>query len=77
MALAALVSIRLNAIAESEGWRTAGLHDGTRALWLLIATAMISVAVSFYDPGWSMLAYLPNFVRPLIARAKPPAKLSS
>jgi uncharacterized membrane protein len=70
MALAALVSIRLNTIAENEGWRTAGLQDGTRALWLLIATAMISVAISFYDPGWAMLAYLLNFVRPLIVRRR-------
>jgi uncharacterized membrane protein len=68
MALAALVSIRLNSIAEREGWRTVGLHDGTRALWLLIATAIISVAISFYDPSWAMLAYLLNFVRPLVAR---------
>jgi hypothetical protein len=64
------VSIRLNTIAENEGWRTAGLQDGTRALWLLIATAMISVAISFYDPGWAMLAYLLNFVRPLIVRRR-------
>lgn len=68
MALAALVSIRLNRIAEREGWRTVGLHDGTRALWLLIASAALSVAISFFDPGWSMLAYLLNFVRPLLTR---------
>jgi uncharacterized membrane protein len=68
MALGALVSIRLNLIAKREGWRTQGLDDGTRALWLLIASAALSVAISFYDPGWSMLAYLLNFVRPLIAR---------
>lgn len=68
MALAALVAIRLNAIAEREGWRTAGLHEGTRALWLLFASALVSVAVSFYSPGYAMLAYLLNFVRPLITR---------
>jgi uncharacterized membrane protein len=65
MAFAALVSIRLNAIADHEGWHTEGLREGTRSLWLLVASAALSVAISFYDPGWSMLAYLLNFVRPL------------
>ena len=68
MALAALVSIRLNMIADHEGWHTEGLHEGTRALWLLIASARVSVAISFFDPGWAMLAYLLNFVRPLVTR---------
>jgi uncharacterized membrane protein len=68
MALSALVSIRLNMIAERDGWNTKGLDDGTRALWLLIASALLSVAISIYDPGWSMLAYLLNFVNPLISR---------
>jgi uncharacterized membrane protein len=66
MALAALVSIRLNTIADHEGWHTEGLREGTRSLWLLIASAALSVALSFYDPGWAMLAYLLNFVRPLV-----------
>jgi uncharacterized membrane protein len=66
MALAALVAIRLNMIAEREGWRTVGLHDGTRALWLLIASAILSVAISFYDPSWAMVAYLLNLMQPLI-----------
>ena len=55
-------------IAERDGWNTKGLDDGTRALWLLIASALLSVAISIYDPGWSMLAYLLNFVNPLISR---------
>lgn len=66
MALAALISIRLNMIAEREGWRTDGLREGIRALWLLFGSALLSVAVSFYDPRWAMLAYLLNFVRPLL-----------
>jgi uncharacterized membrane protein len=66
MALAALVSIRLNAIADHEGWHTEGLREGTRSLWLLIASALLSVVISLYDPGWAMLAYLLNFVRPLV-----------
>jgi uncharacterized membrane protein len=74
MALAALVSIRLNMIADHEGWRTDGLHDGTRALWLLIASAILSVAISFFAPGYAMLAYLLNFVRPLISAAGSHAK---
>jgi uncharacterized membrane protein len=65
MILAAMVSIRLNMIADHEGWRTDGLHEGTRALWLLIASAILSVAISFFAPGHAMLAYLLNFVRPL------------
>ena len=68
MAFGALVSLRLNMIAERDGWNTRGLDDGTRALWLLIASAVLSVAISFYDPGWSMLAYLLNFINPLISR---------
>ena len=68
MALGALVSIRLNLIAKHEGWRTEGLDEGTRALWLLIASAALSVAISFYDPRQAMLAYLINFVRPLLSR---------
>ena len=39
MALGALVSIRLNLIAKREGWHTEGLDEGTRALWLLVASA--------------------------------------
>lgn len=65
MAFAAIVSIRLNTIADHEGWHTEGLHEGTRSLWLLVASAALSVIISFYDPGWAMLAYLLNFVRPL------------
>jgi len=26
----------------------------------------VSVIISFFDPGWAMLAYLLNFIRPLI-----------
>lgn len=70
MAAGALVSIRLNGIAKHNGWRTEGLEEGTRALWLLIASAALSVAISFYNPGWSMLAYLLNFVRPLLPRTR-------
>lgn len=65
MAFAALVSIRLNSIADHEGWHTEGLREGTRSLWLLVASAALSLAISFYEPRWSMLAYLLNFVRPL------------
>jgi uncharacterized membrane protein len=65
MAFAAMVSIRLNTIADHQGWHTEGLREGTRSLWLLVASAVLSVIISFFDPGWSMLAYLLNFVRPL------------
>ncbi|HWV51441.1 TMEM175 family protein [Pseudorhodoplanes sp.] len=68
MALAALVSIRLNMIADREGWHTDGLREGTWALWLLIASALISVAISFFAPTWAMLAYLLNFMRPVLHR---------
>ncbi len=70
MAGAALISIRLNLIAKQEGWHTEGLEEGTRALWLLIASALLSVAISFLSPSWSMLAYLINFVRPLLLRGR-------
>ncbi len=68
MAGAALISIRLNLIAKREGWHTEGLEEGTRALWLLIASAALSVAISLVTPQWSMLAYLVNFVRPFLPR---------
>jgi hypothetical protein len=68
MALAALIAIRLNMIAAREGWHTDGLRAGTQSLWLLFASALLSVAISFYDPGWAMLAYLLNFAGPLVYR---------
>ncbi len=74
MALAALVAIRLNTIADREGWHTEGLHEGTRSLWLLIASVLLSIAISFYDPGYAMLAYLLNFVRPLVTGRGPHRK---
>jgi uncharacterized membrane protein len=70
MALIALVSLRLDGIAERDGWNAEGEDDGTGALWLLIASALLSVAISFYDPGWSMLAYLLNFLSPLVTRKR-------
>lgn len=70
MAFAALVAIRLNAIAGREGWPTPGLQDGTRALWLLVASALLSVAISFHDPGLALLAYLLNFARPLMPQRR-------
>jgi uncharacterized membrane protein len=66
MGIAALVSIRLNMIAERAGWYTEGLHQGTLTLWLLFGTAVLSVLISFVDPTWAMLAYVLNFAGPFL-----------
>ena len=68
LGLAALVAIRLNAIADRENWYTEGLHQGTASLWLLLASAVLSVIISLFDPSWAMLAYLLNFASPLLFR---------
>jgi len=68
MGISALVAIRLNAIAGREGWHTDDLREGTWSLWLLVLSAALSVAISFYDPGLAMLAYLLNFAAPFLGR---------
>ena len=35
---------------------------------LLVASAIVSVIVSFFDAGWGMLAYLLNMAAPLVKR---------
>jgi len=65
--LAALVAIRLTYLAEGES----GRHDpdnGRPELGLLVASAIVSVVVSFFDAGWAMLAYLLNVAAPVVHR---------
>jgi uncharacterized membrane protein len=65
--LAALVAIRLTYLAEDEsGRRDPG--NGRLELGLLVASAIVSVIVSFFDAGWAMLAYFLNFAAPVVHR---------
>ena len=48
--------------AAESGWT----QEAVRLHYLSVPpSAALSVAISFYEPRWSMLAYLLNFVRPL------------
>lgn len=70
MIAGALVALRLIQIAAHDSGRKVMAEDGSATLWLLIASAALSVAISFYDPGWALLAYLLNLGRPLMPRHK-------
>lgn len=70
MIAGALVALRLVQIAAHDAGRKVVPEDGSATLWLLIASALLSVAISFYDPGWALLAYLLNLGRPLAHRRK-------
>jgi uncharacterized membrane protein len=72
MALGGFVAMRLVVIAAHEAGRKVTQQDGIDALWLLIASTVLSVAISFYSPSQALLAYLINFARPWLAsmRAK-------
>jgi hypothetical protein len=67
MALGALVAMRLVAIAASDAGRKVATEDGMDSLWLLVVSAALSVAISFYSPSQALLAYLLNFARPWLA----------
>jgi uncharacterized membrane protein len=68
MIAGALVALRLVRIAANDGERAIRQDDGVASLWLLIASALLSVAISVYNPGWALLAYLLNLARPLVRR---------
>ena len=67
MILGALVAMQLIAIAAQDSGRKVEPGDGVATLWLLIASALLSIVVSFYNPGLAMLAYLLNIARTWIA----------
>lgn len=66
MIAGALVALRLVQIAAHDAGRKVVPEDGGATLWLLIVSALLSVAISFYDPGWALLAYLLNLLRPVL-----------
>lgn len=70
MIAGALVALRLIQIAAHDAGRKVTPEDGSATLWLLIASALLSVAISFYNPGWALLAYLLNVGRPFVHRRK-------
>lgn len=65
--LAALAAMRLAAIIRAE----TGVHDrndGMVELGVLVASALVSVAISFVDTSLAMLAYLLTAFAPLVRR---------
>jgi uncharacterized membrane protein len=65
--LAALAAIRLTYLAEAESGRR-DPDNGRPELALLVASAIVSVIISFFDADWAMLAYFLNFAAPLAHR---------
>ena len=69
VSLAALVAIRLSYLDESESGKQEA-QTGRPELGLLVASALLSVVVSFFvaDAGAAMYAYFLNFAAPIVHR---------
>jgi uncharacterized membrane protein len=69
VAFAALVAIRLSYLDETESGKQEA-HTGRPELGLLVASALLSVVVSFFvaDAGAAMYAYFLNFAAPIVHR---------
>lgn len=67
MIVLALTAIAISLIAERDAGRKLK-QDGRVELGVLIASALLSIAVSLFDPGYAMYAYFLNFAAPLVAR---------
>lgn len=65
--LGALAAIRLTYLAEVESGRS-DPDNGRLELTLLIASAVLSIVVSFLDADLAMLAYLLNVAAPIVHR---------
>ena len=68
MILLALTAIALSLIVERDSGRTL-VSSGRVELGIVIASALLSIALSLVAPGYAMLAYLLNLAAPLAARA--------
>ena len=63
----ALVSLHLVALAATPE-NTAETRDDRFGLSILIASALLSVAISLVSPGWAMFGYLLNAAQPILAK---------
>jgi uncharacterized membrane protein len=70
MALAAMASLATSFVAEHDSGQKPD-RTGRIDLVVLIASAILSVIVSFFEPRYAMFAYFLNFAKPLVARLLP------
>ncbi len=70
MALAAMASLATSFVAERDSGQKPD-RTGRIDLVVLIASAILSVIVSFFEPRYAMFAYFLNFAKPLVARLLP------
>jgi uncharacterized membrane protein len=68
----AMVSLHLVALAATPDNR-AETREDRFGLFLLVASALLSVAISFVNPSLAMLGYLLNATQPLLTRWLPRA----
>jgi uncharacterized membrane protein len=67
MVLLAVSALAISRIAEKEaGVRRS--NSGRPELYLLIASALLSVAISFFSVEYAVFAYLLNMAKPLVAK---------
>lgn len=67
MVLLSASALAISRITEKEaGVRLA--NSGRPELYLLIASALLSVAISFFSVEYAMFAYLLNLAKPLVAK---------
>jgi uncharacterized membrane protein len=67
MILLALTAIAISLIVERDAGRKL-VSSGRLELGILIASALLSIALSLVAPGYAMLAYLINLAAPFAAR---------
>jgi uncharacterized membrane protein len=70
MAFAAAAALVMSFVAEHYTGQKPE-HTGRIDLLVLIATAVLSVVISFFEPRYATLAYLLNFAKPLAERMLP------
>jgi len=70
----ALVSLHMVALASTPE-NKAETREDRFGLFTLIASALLSVAISLVNPGWAMLGYLFNMAQPILAKwfLRPPS----
>lgn len=69
LVLLAVSALVISRIAEKEAGSSQAI-DGRRGLYLLIASALLSVVISFFSAEYAVYAYLLNLAKPLINRRR-------